>query len=122
MTVTVILSTVPGTKTRDDYGTSSTISIMGDSLGREILPGTKTVAEIRAAVARFAAKIRAEHPDASFYVSVRLARGDRKPNGYDAASRRNGLGQKNFMHLVDQRTAPAALPAADGTLQAETRA
>ena len=62
------------------------------------------MAEIRTAVARFGARIRAGHPEASFYVSVRLAKGQRKPNGYDAASRRNGLGQENFMHVTDKRT------------------
>ena len=50
-----------------------------------------TKPDIKAAVARFGAKVRAAHPDASFYVSVRLARGHRKPNGYDAAASRMRL-------------------------------
>ena len=112
MPVTVTLTTVPGHQTLEDYGTSQTISIMGASLGHETLPALANVAEIKAAVARFGARIRAEHPEASFYVSVRLAKGQRKPNGYDAASRRNGLGQENFMHVTDRRTKQGA-PAKD---------
>ena len=104
MPVTVTLTTVPGHKTLEDYGTSQTISIMGASLGHETLPALANVAEIRTAIARFGDRIRAGHPEASFYVSVRLAKGQRKPNGYDAASRRNGLGQENFMHVTDKRT------------------
>jgi len=64
------------------------------------------VPDIKAAVARFGAKVRAEHPEASFYVSVRLAKGSRKPNGYDAASNRNGFGQDDFLRVEDKRTKP----------------
>ena len=72
------------------------------------------VAEIKAAVARFGAKIRAEHPQASFYVSVRLGKGSRKPNGYDAASHGNGLGPEDFIRVTGQRTT-AAVPVAPGS-------
>jgi hypothetical protein len=117
MPVTVTLTTVPGHKTLEDYGTSQTISIMGSSLGHETLPALANVAEIRTAVARFGARIRFGHPEASFYVSVRLAKGQRKPNGYDVASRRNGLGQENFMHVSDKRTKQDA-PAKDAAAAA----
>jgi hypothetical protein len=104
MPVTVTLSTIPGTKTREDYGVTKTMSLLAPSLSSETLTAISTVADIRAAVARFGARVRAEHPGASFYVSVRLAKGNRKPNGYDAASRGNGLGQEDFMHVTDRRT------------------
>ena len=62
------------------------------------------MADVKAAVARFGGRLKAENPDASFYVSVRLAKGCRKLNSYDAASRQNGLGQDDFMRLNDGRT------------------
>jgi len=119
MPVIVTLATVPGHKTLEDHGTSKTISVMGDSLGHERLPSVSNVAEIRAAVARFGAKVRAAHPEASFYVSVRLATGQRKPNGYDAACRANGLGQEDFMRVTDRRTKADVPAAPDGALAAQ---
>jgi len=119
MPVIVTLATVPGHRTLEDYGTSKTISVMGDSLGHERLPSVSNVAEIRAAVARFGAKVRAAHPEASFYVSVRLATGQRKPNGYDAACRGNGLGQEDFMRVTDRRTKADVPAAPDGALAAQ---
>ena len=108
MAVTVTLSTVPGKLTREDRYTSSTIEVFGPSLATETIAALSSTADIKAAVARFGAKVRADHPDASFYISIRLARGNRKPNGYDAASRGNGLGQESFMQVEDRRTKPVA--------------
>ncbi len=82
------------------------LDLFGPSLGTEIFLVVSTVAEIKGAVARFGAKMRAAHPEASFYVSVSLARGSRKPNGYDAARRGNGLGQEDFVRVTDRRTDP----------------
>ncbi len=115
MPVTLTLSTVPGKLTREDRCTSKTIELFGPSLGSETLTAISTVADIKAAVARFGARVRAEHPEGSFYVSVRLAKGCRKPNGYDTASSHNGFGQDDFLHVEDKRTRPAepaAAPAA----------
>ena len=111
MPVTVTLSTAPATATRERFGTTMSLDLFGPSLGTETLPAVSSVAEIKAAVARFGARVRAEHPEASFYVSVRLARGQRKPNGYDASSRGNGFGQEDFIRVTDQRAEPA-VPAA----------
>ena len=118
MPVTVTLATVPGKLTREDSYTSKTIELFGPSLAAETLTAVSTVPDIKAAVGRFGAKVRAAHPDASFYVSVRLARGQRKPNGYDAAACRNGFGQDDFMHVEDRRTrvSASAAPAAPVTL------
>lgn len=107
MAVTVTLSTLPGSLTREDRCTSKTIELFGKSLGKESLPAIRSVADIKAAVAAFGAKTRAEHPDASFYVSVSLAKGCRKPGGYDDATRTNGFGQDDFMLVTDKRTKPA---------------
>ena len=104
MPITIILSTVPGILTRERGYTTKTIELFGPSLGSETLGTISTVADIKAAVSRFGGGLKAEHPDASFYVSVRLAKGCRKPNGYDAASRGNGFGQDDFMRVQDGRT------------------
>ncbi len=122
MAVTITLTTIPGTKTLDNYGSSTTMQLLGGPLGRETLPVMPNVAAIKAAVARFGAQVRAEHPGASFYVSVLLAAGQRKPNGFDAASRGNGLGQENFFHVTDNRTKPAVPAAPAGALPKEARA
>ena len=107
MPISITLSTVPGKLTREDSYTSKTVELFGPSLAAETLTAVSTVPDIKAAVARFGAKVRAAHPDASFYVSVRLAKGHRKPNGYDAAASRNGFGQDDFMRVEDRRTQPA---------------
>ena len=116
MPVTITLSTVPGKLTREDSYTSKTIELFDPSLATETLTGVSTVSNIKAAVARFGARVRAAHPDASFYVLVRLARGHRKPNGYDAAASRNGFGQDDFLHVEDRRTRvdTSASPVAPG--------
>lgn len=106
MAVTITLSTLPASLTREDGWTSKKIELLGRSLGREILPTIGSVADIKDAVASFGAKMRVEHPDASFYVSVNLAKGRRKPRGYDDATRTNGFGQDDFMHVADKRTKP----------------
>ena len=107
MPVTITLSTVPGKLTREDSYTSKTVELFGPSLAAETLTAVSTVPDIKVAVALFGAEVRAVHPDASFYVSVRLAKGHRKPNGYDAAARCNGFGQDDFMRVEDRRTQPA---------------
>ncbi len=66
MAVTVTLSTTPATAAREKHGTSMSLDLFGPSLGAETLPAVSNVAEIKAAVARFGAKVRAAHPEASF--------------------------------------------------------
>ena len=108
MPVTITLSTVPGKLTRERGYTSKAIELFGRSLATEVGIAASTVPDIAAAVARFGGRVRAEHPDASFYILVRLAKGHRKPNGYDAASKHNGFGQDDFLHVEDKRTKPVA--------------
>ncbi len=106
LAITLTLSTAPATAAREKYGTSMSLDLFGPSLGTETLPAVSNIAEIKTAVARFGAKVQTAHPEASFYVSVSLAKGSRKPNGYDAARRGNGLGQENFVRVTDGRTEP----------------
>lgn len=108
MPPTITLSTVPGKLTRERGYTSKTVELFGPSLATETIGAVSTVPDTKAAVARFGAKVRAAHPDASFYISVRLAKGNRKPNGFDAAANRNGFGQDDFLHVEDRRPQPIA--------------
>ena len=101
MAVTITLFTLPGRLTRARGYTLKTVEMFGESLDSDTLTAIASVADIRAAVARFGKKVRASHPEASFYVSVRLARGHRKPKGYDDATRSNGFGQDDFLHTED---------------------
>ncbi len=103
MPVTITLSTVPGKLTRERGYIAKTIELFGPSLATETVPAVGNVAQIKEAVVRFGAKVRADHPNESFYVSVRLQKGARKPNGYDAASSRNGFGQDDFLHVEEGR-------------------
>jgi hypothetical protein len=118
MPVTITLSTVPGKLTRERGYTTKTIELFGPSLATETVPAVGNVAQIKQAVARFGAKIRADHPNESFYVSVHLQKGARKPNGYDAASSRNGFGQDDFLHVEEGRDIGQAPGAADAAASA----
>lgn len=110
MPATINLRTIPGSIGRGDRYDAKTLDLFGPSLGQESV-AVATVADMHAAVQAFGARLRAAHPDASFMVSVSIRKGDRKPNGYDAAIRNNGFGQENHLRVVDKRTVPA-VPAA----------
>ena len=103
MPATLNLSTMPGSIEHNDRYSSHTVDLFGGSLGRESVVIT-TVADIRTAVERFGDRVRADHPDASFAISVTFKKGDRKPRGFDDAYKNGGLGQHAFMHVVDKRT------------------
>ena len=107
MPATINLRTIPGSIERGDRYDAKTMDLFGPSLGQESA-AVATVADVRAAVQAFGARLRAAHPDASFIVSVSIRKGDRKPNGYDAAIRNNGFGQEDHLRVIDRRTAPAA--------------
>ena len=61
--------------TRERGYTTTTIDLFGPSLGSETLAAVSTVADVKAAVARFGGRLKAENPDASFYVSIRARQG-----------------------------------------------
>ena len=110
MPATINLRTIPGSIERGDRYDAQALDLFGPSLGQESV-AVATVADVRATVQAFGARLRATHPDASFMVSVSVRKGDRKPRGYDAASRDNGFGQEDHLRVVDKRTAPAVATA-----------
>ena len=75
------------------------IEIMGTSLGRGRIDA-KNLNEIRKLVKTFGEGVAVQHPDRSFMVSVSIAKGSRKPNGFDAANNRAGLGQEAWMKTI----------------------
>jgi hypothetical protein len=75
------------------------IELLGTFLSR-IRVEAKTVAQITALVKAFGDDVAKAHPDTSFMVSVSVAKGSRKPNGFDQANRRDGLGQETWMRTV----------------------
>ena len=53
--------------------------------------------DITRAVAAFGGDLRKADPEASFAISVNVAKGQRKPHGFDAADKANGFGQDAFL-------------------------
>ena len=103
MPCTITLSTIPGRKT--PFG--MTLALMGKSLDRKTIEVVGTVNDIKSAVADFGKSVHQTHPDESFYISVSIAKGCRKPNGYDAAQKRHELGQETYMKMEELERCPA---------------
>lgn len=115
MPATINLSTISGSIERHDGYSTKTMKLLGSSLGRDTVT-IATVADLRAAVQAFGQRVRAEHPDSSFQVSISVRKGTRKPRGFDADYLNNGFGQEDYLHTVDKRKAAAtAEPANPGT-------
>ena len=104
--ITVILFTLPGTLTSNNRYDSKTIELFGASLGSEILRPIRNVADIKG---RHGGLWRDDACRTSGHVVLRLRHpGHRlpQPAGYDDATRNNGCGQDDFMHVQDKRTKP----------------
>lgn len=97
------LTALPGhhEHTNGQAYTVTVVELLGDVLGRARIEA-KTVGEIAAHVRQFGDSVAARLPDTSFMVSVSIARGCRKPRGFDDANRRNGLGQQAWMKTIEK--------------------
>jgi hypothetical protein len=63
--------------------------------------------------------VAAAHPGRSFQVLVHVARGSRKPNGFDAAERTDTFGAKRWMQTVTEPAGrPMVAPSSIGTFRA----
>lgn len=98
---TFTLSACPAWRSRDPLGTSIQSWPM-QRLGTSQRIEARNIAEISAAVAGFGKQLAAEHPDASFSIFALIARGGRKPNGFDNAYRRGALGTEAWLQLRDR--------------------
>lgn len=107
MPVTIKLTTMPGTKERARGYMTSTVDLFGPSLGLEQVTVQRTD-QVATAVRAFGERVRAEHPDASFKIRLRVAKGQRKPPGYDAAEKAGAFGTDAFMHVVEDRATALA--------------
>ncbi|MEO8716536.1 MAG: hypothetical protein ABI369_16145 [Acetobacteraceae bacterium] len=102
MPTTITLTTFPGTLEEGPGYVTRTIDLFGPSLGSERITVRRTD-EVARAVERFGERIRTECPDASFTIHIRIAKGDRKPAGFDVAKKAGSLGQDAFMRTVENR-------------------
>lgn len=105
---TITLSALPGHHEHapDTAYTTTVVEILGDRLG-DARVEIKNLTDIRAAVQTFGTRVAAMHLDRSFIISVGVAKGCRKPNGFDAANRDGGLGQRQWMRTVTKERPPA---------------
>lgn len=98
MPATLNMVAIPGHLEKTSGYTSKVIKICGRDFGRESKT-IGTVADAREAAATFGSRIKAEQPNTSFYISMAVRKGDRKPRGFDDAIRNGGLGQDDFLTL-----------------------
>lgn len=98
---TITMTALPGHHEQEPGRpyTMMVIEVMGTCLGRTRTEA-KSLDQVRTLVETFGKDVAANHPGRSFIVSVSVAKGSRKPAGFDAANRRNGLGEEAWMKTV----------------------
>lgn len=98
MAVTTLrLSAAPGRKKVDRDYTSTEISLCfgGDTPRRTV--HVSRLEEITTAVASFGKDVLVAKTEASFIITVSVAKGQRKPRGFDAADKAKQFGQEAFL-------------------------
>ena len=75
------------------------VELLGTVLGRTRIEA-KNLPDIAAFVKTFGADVAKQNPEKSFMVSTSVAKGSRKPNGFDDADKRHQLGQEAWMKTV----------------------
>ena len=100
---TFTLTALPGhhEQTPGPFYKMTVIELLGACLGRNRIEA-KNIPEIASLVKTFGEDVARQHPDVSFTVSVSVVKGSRKPNGFDTANNRNGLGQETWMKPIDK--------------------
>lgn len=102
---TFTLTAVPAT--RFEEGTyRSTEMMVGKRLGERVQIEARTIEEIAAAVLSFGRGIQTAHPERSFEVFVAIAKGQRKPRGFDAACQGGTLRNQAFLWTVCTTPSP----------------
>lgn len=107
MPATIVLTALPAKYLRGEGDEAATLLIMpfGRKLGLAIFSAA-TLPGVMKGVADFADTVHRELPDYSFYVSVRIRRGDRAPAGFSKAHRDNLLCQDAHTRVVDSCACP----------------
>lgn len=107
MPATIVLTALPAKYLRGEGDTAATLLIMpfGKKLGLAVFSAA-TLPDVMEGVAHFADAVHRQLPDYSFYVSVRIRRGDRAPAGFRKACRENLLCQDAHARVVDNCARP----------------
>ena len=101
---TIIMSAIPGHREPvSGSGFSVTVlQIMGERLGHD-RGEARSLDQIKALVKGVGERIAEQHSERSFLVLVSVAKGSRKPGGFDAADKRNAFGQDHWMKTIEKR-------------------
>lgn len=101
---TIIMSAIPGHREpASGSGFSVTVlEIMGERLGHDH-GEARSLDQINTLVEGFGKRVAEQHPERSFLVLVSVAKGSRKPSGFDAADKRDGFGQDRWMKTIEKR-------------------
>lgn len=105
----LILNAIPATRTIGRWGASTKSEITTNLVPPRRITAT-TVPDVANQVIAFGRHVAAECPRQSFVVFARMARGQRKPRGFDAAARAQELNCESWLHV----TLEHAVPHADG--------
>jgi hypothetical protein len=89
------LQAVPGHFAKNEIGRAMVLAITAKPYAK-VLVTTNSLDALRQAIAAFGSKTVTTTGGASFLVSVTVASG-RKPSGFDAANRKNNLGEEVWM-------------------------
>lgn len=96
-TTNIVLSAYPGRRIREPGYTSTEIGLCvgGGSPQRPL--AVEGLGGITRAVAEFGRDVLAANPGASFAISISMARGQRKPRGFDDAKKAGTFGHQAFL-------------------------
>ena len=119
----IILSANPGRRVREHGCTSTQIGLCIGGGAPQRRLSVEGLGGITRAVAEFGRDVLAANPGASFDISVSMAKGQRKPRGFDDAEKAGTLGHQAFLcedagedatyrKLVSPAAPGAAAPAA----------
>lgn len=91
-TTSIILSAYPGRRIREGGCTSTQIGLCIGGGAPQRRLAVEGLSGITGAVAEFGRDVLAANPGASFDISVRMAKGQRKPRGFDDAEKAGTFG------------------------------
>ncbi|TPG55900.1 hypothetical protein EAH89_13245 [Roseomonas nepalensis] len=122
-TTNIILSAYPGRRVREAGCISTQIGLCVGGGGPQRRLAVEGLGGITRAVAEFGRDVLAANTGASFDISVSMAKGQRKPRGFDAAEKAGTFGHQAFLRedagedatyrkLVSPPVSGAAVPAA----------
>lgn len=105
----LILNAIPATRTIGRWGASTKSEITTNLVPPRRITAA-TVPDVANQVIAFGRHVAAACPRQSFVVLARMARGQRKPRGFDAAARAQELNCESWLHVALEQ----AVPHADG--------